>query len=637
MTGAADGRFEPTHVDLVPYREADSACAGVRFISPPAGTDTKELKANEWRNMESGGLAACINDLIARETSVYDRSRKTWRKLRFKDIAILFRATTGLELLENALRAHHVPYQVAGGKHYYARLEFQDLLCVLQAVENPCDGLNVCGALRSPFFGHADEDLLRHHAAGGRFNYLEAMPAASAALADAFQTLAQLHAMRNAAPLGVVMNELFAQTQALQIYAMKPHGEQRVANLLKVIEMGRALEKTETLSFGAFTRWLVEMENAQQREGESLMAEADENFVQLMTFHKAKGLEYPVIFLADLGAQSHKKKPFVFDHTTKSLNLQFGVNLTSTGWEAASADRKIREEYEARRLFYVAMTRARDLLVLPAYWAKSADQGMLAYLNQTYLSTGAGLVDCDPDMRIPTEEYDLGKKTNDDFIGRPEITEKLPPEAGRFQTHRRAWERKLRARANALNTAKKIMTPSGIVTEKADDVFPRDEHDGLTGADIGTLVHRVLEVVDFSNPGDITAVTELQARHLELDLQPAALRTAADLAKAALQLPLLAERATRANVVCKETPFALDDGKTLWEGRVDLLFVEDDGAVIVDYKTDAVSAAGTTARAEHYRPQAELYAQAMNAALDIPVKETYFLFIRPGVAIQMRD
>src|SRR5208283_5313001 len=111
------------------------------------------------------------------------------RPIQYRDIAVLYRASTGLDSLEDALRANDVPYQVSGGRHYYARMEFQDLLSVLKAIGNPFDGLSVVGALRSPFFGHSDEDLLRHFGAGGTFNYLTAVPDGFRELAEAFETL----------------------------------------------------------------------------------------------------------------------------------------------------------------------------------------------------------------------------------------------------------------------------------------------------------------------------------------------------------------------------------------------------------------------------------------------------------------
>jgi len=625
MTGPTAERFEPSHVDLVPYREGGGA--GVRFLAPPEGMDVSDLTVEEWRRKESGCIAACIQDLVSRGAKVYDAREGAWRPMRYRDVAVLFRATTGLGSLEDAFRAHEAPYQVAGGKHYYSRFEFRDLLCVLAAVERPYDGLNVCGALRSPFFGYSDEELIRHHAAGGGFNYLEGAPEECGALAEGFETLAELHAMRNAAPFGAVLTELFERTKALQVYAMKPHGEQRVANLLKVLDMGRAMEQAGPTSFGSLVRWLSEMESAEQREGESPVAEADEDFVQLMTFHKAKGLEYPVVFLAHLGARSRRSDYFALDQKARRLDLKLAKGLESAGWRAALAEKQDREEHEMRRLFYVAMTRARDLLILPVSWGADPEHGLLRYLKDIYPYGEAGESPSEQ-MRIPTESFDIDREAGDKFITRPEPGDSLAEEAKEFLAHRRGWQAALRRRVRALNTGRRIVTPSGLVADASSAV----EREGrASGMDIGTLVHAALERVDFREPGDIGAMVETLARYHGLRLSAPEIRTAAHLTRVALALPLLRERAAGASAVYREVPFALVRGDTLCEGRLDLIFIEDDGAVIVDYKTDAVSASETGRRAEHYRPQAELYARAMQALLDVPVKETCFLFITPGV------
>ena len=630
MTGPVKGRFEPSHVALVPYRHSGGNNAGLRFISPPETMDRSGMKAETWRRKEAGCIAACIQEMVERDVQVYDSDRKAWRPVKYRDMAVIFRATTGLESLEDAMRAHDVPYQVSGGKHYYARQEFQDLLCVLKAVENPCDSLNVVGALRSAFFGHSDEDLLRHFAAGGSFNTLENVPSDCVLLANAFETLRSLHAIRNTSPISFVLTELFVRTQALQIYAMKPHGEQRVANLLKVIEMGRRLADVETASFGSLVRMLAQMEDTGQAEGESPVAEADEDFVQLLTFHKAKGLEYPVIFLANLGSRGSRSDSFVFDRRLHRLDLNLGKGITTAHWEAAIEEKKDREDHEARRLFYVAMTRARDLLVVPAYWWARPGDGLLRYLRAIYPPDAQGGVECDERLRIPTEAFAIDEEAHDHFLVKTVVEDDMPPEATAFWKHRRDWWATLRERAPTLNAGRRIVTASELVGADTHIKKPTASRDEAGGKEIGTLVHDVLEVADFRNPGDLQAPAVALAR--DRDLSPADIRSAVELVERALALPLIAERAAKAQEVYREVPFTVEDGGTLLEGRVDLIFLEDDGAVIVDYKTDRISENGIPARVAHYRPQAELYARAMGKVLDLPVKEVAFLFVQPGVA-----
>ena len=286
MTGPVRDRFEPKHVALEPHRPDEGTQPCVLVALPPKLPAGETLNVDDWRRKESGCIAALIRELHAGKAGGR-------RPVEYSDIAVLYRATTGLDSLEEALRANDVPYQVSGGRYYYARMEFQDLLSVLKAIDNPFDGLSVVGALRSPFFGQSDEDLLRHFGAGGKFNYLAGAPEGCRDLAEAFDALKALHERRRRDPASAVLAHLFESTRALQIYANKPHGEQRVANLLKLQEIARAMAEAEVSSFGALVRWLSEMESSRQAEPESPVAEAEENFVQRHDVSQGEGIGVP--------------------------------------------------------------------------------------------------------------------------------------------------------------------------------------------------------------------------------------------------------------------------------------------------------------------------------------------------------
>ena len=261
MRGPAGDRFEPEHVALVPQRPDEGTEPRVLVPLPPKRLAGQTLKAEEWREKESGCIAAFIAELVRSgrfiragkpaapstmlRAALSNVERAVRRPVEHRDIAVLYRSATGLDALEEALRANDVPYQVSGGRYYYARMEFQDLLSTLKAIDNPFDGLSVVGALRSPFFGQSDEDLLRHFGAGGTFNYLARAPEGCGDLAESFDALRDLHERRRRHPASAVLARLFESTRALLIYANKPHGEQRVANLLKLQEIARAMAEAE--------------------------------------------------------------------------------------------------------------------------------------------------------------------------------------------------------------------------------------------------------------------------------------------------------------------------------------------------------------------------------------------------------
>ena len=141
-----------------------------------------------------------------------------------------------------------------------------------------------------------------------------------------------------------------------------------------------------------------------------------------------------------------------------------------------------------------------------------------------------------------------------------------------------------------------------------------------------------MEIVDFRSPGDLTALAEAEARGLGLTSADA--REAVALVQRALALPLIADRAAKAEQLYREVPFAFMEGDTLYEGYADLVFMEHGNPVIVDYKTDSVTESEAAEQAKLYAPQAEVYMRAISAALGRPVKEFHFLFLRPGVAVR---
>jgi len=597
MTGPVHGRFEPEHVALVPHRESVGEQAGVFCLCPPADLDTGELKGVDWRKKESGCIAAYVRDVVA-------------RGVKYRDIAILYRHTSGLLQLEEALRAHDVPYQVAGGRHYYSRLEFQHLLAVLSAVANPYDAVSVLGALRSPFFGQSDEDILAHFASGGDFNYLHPVPPESRALADAFEVLRKLHELTTTEPPPALLTELFERTQALQIYAMKPHGEQRVANLLKVQDMARALVESGVSSFGGLVRRLAQMESRRQAEEESPVAEADDDCVRLMTFHSAKGLEFPLVILAHLGVKDTRSESHVFDRTNRRFALNFGNSKKTIDWADALEVEKDRQ----------------------------TDGGFLRHLNGRYPPSEDFRADCaNTGARLmATDAFDIDKKRNDDFTLKPKLGDSLPQIARAFWDHRTNWKASLDEQACRLNTAREIATATKELSEMSQGAWqrPPEKVGESDAARFGTLVHRVLEAAEFSAKADvIQRLAEAIARNQGLSPNDAA--TAARIVLRTLEHPLLKQRAVAASEAYTEVPFTVNYGSALLEGTVDLVFIEDDGAVIVDYKTNNVSPEEASAEAERYRPQAELYARAMQIALGMPVKETIFFFARAGVAVSI--
>jgi ATP-dependent helicase/nuclease subunit A len=176
--------------------------------------------------------------------------------------------------------------------------------------------------LRSPFFGVSDEDIFLHHARGGKLNYLE--PPADSPLDAPFSLLKRLHETRNDSTPEHILRELYKETRAPVVFLLKPGGEQRVHNLLKIGDNARALADRGVSTFRAFVRWLDEREEEEADEAEAATVEAGDDFVRILTVHKAKGLEFPVVFLADLASIKSDREPFIADRRGADIAIQLG-------------------------------------------------------------------------------------------------------------------------------------------------------------------------------------------------------------------------------------------------------------------------------------------------------------------------
>ncbi len=640
MTGPVAERYEPEHVELKPHR-TDGPTHPVLLLCPPATLNVSEFNAAQWRQAEAGCIAAAIREFVESGHPLPD-GKGGARPARYGDVAVLYRTTTGLEELEQALRAHGVPYAVTGGRHYFTRQEFQDLLTTLRAIDDPYDAISVVGALRSPFFGHSDEDLLAHVIAGGRFDYRVEPPPddvglrqclAPASLGPAFATLRRLHELRRSAAPVQVLAELFEATEAAAIYALKPYGAQRVANLLKVQEMARALAQARRGTFGGLVEWLRTRAEAEAAEDEGLFQEeGEEEFVRLTTFHKAKGLEFPVVFLANLGYKEMSKETALVERVGGRLHLNLGSEAKTLGWAEALEAEKERQSHEEDRLLYVAMTRARDRLFLPLFWWAQRDAGFLGRLRSRYeVAEGGAAAQTAGAEPAETERLQLDRPYSDEPAHRPKPQEPLPPAAREALAERRAWQESLDARVARLNLRPGTLSASGLMGQLRTP--PEDEAASIRRKDFGSLVHRLLELVNLNGMAGVARLASLEAARLGLGEAEAA--EAAQLAARAWESPVL-RRARASGGAQPEAPFTAQTAQGMLEGCVDLVFIENDEAVIVDYKTNRIEADAARAEAEKYRPQAQVYASAMAAALGVPVKEVVFLFVRPGVEASLK-
>ncbi len=267
-----------------------------------------------------------------------------------------------------ALEARGIQHLLVGGRSFHNRGEIETLRAALAAIEWPDDELSVFATLRGTLFAIGDEELLeyRHQfRAFHPFRIPKDAPASCAPIVEALSLLQKLHRSRNHVPVATTISTLLEATRVHVRFALEHGGEQVLANVLHVAELARRYEADGGISFRGFIEELrAQAEDGQA--GEAPILEEGSDGVRMMTVHKAKGLEFPVVILADITA---KLRP-----ASASRYLDSGQGTCAIRIAGCSPfdliqhepEELARDEAEGVRLAYVAATRARDLLVVPA-------------------------------------------------------------------------------------------------------------------------------------------------------------------------------------------------------------------------------------------------------------------------------
>ena len=319
-----------------------------------------------------------------------------------RHIAVLFRrfVSFGEDVTRpyvDAIEARGVPHLLVGGKAFHGREEVETIRAALAAIEWPDDELSVFATLKGSLFAIDDEHLLEFRHRFGTFHpfrvakelggnsgqdlALTGEPTAHLTpIADALRLLQQLHRGRNYRPVADTIGRLLAATRAHVGFILRPAGEQALANVLHVAELARQYEAIGGISFRGF---IDELRTAAASEAaEAPILEEGSDGVRLMTVHKAKGLEFPVVILADMTCNMSRKDASRYLDASRGL-----CAMKIGGWaphelHRHEAEEVARDQAEGVRLAYVAATRARDLLVIPALGDDAWDGGWFAPLNR---------------------------------------------------------------------------------------------------------------------------------------------------------------------------------------------------------------------------------------------------------------
>ncbi len=350
---------------------------------------TEGVYRRDYVALEAEALAARIERLVEDQelhlTAQTDPRRGD--PVAYRDIAVLFRALTDIQKYEEAFARRGLPcFVVGGGRGYYARPEIRDLVNVLTVLDTPMNDVALAATLRSPFVG-ADMDTLtrltrlahtaepeRNGAAGGKsegalYPALYRLhedpsfpPNEVAKLKKIVEILDRLREQEDRLPVGHLLERLISQTLYDARLLCRPNGRRRLANVRKLLQMANT---DWTMGIREFIYRLHDMERLTAREGDAPTEEEAADVVKFLTIHSAKGLEFPVVVLADLSRNLvvQERGLFVCDPQTLAIGTKIGGE-PNLAYRALAQQREEADRKEYDRLLYVAMTRAREHLIL---------------------------------------------------------------------------------------------------------------------------------------------------------------------------------------------------------------------------------------------------------------------------------
>jgi ATP-dependent helicase/nuclease subunit A len=442
-------------------------------------------------------------------------------------------------------------------------------------------------------------------------------------MAFALGLLGELHDERLRVSVPGLLERLYDRTRVLAALTGTRRGEARIANLEKVAALARQSAELGALTLRGFARLLAARMNESAEEPDlPATRPGDPDTVRILSIHKAKGLEAPIVVLYDLDAKLRTQSDVIALWDRAQVAVGFRAGCRPPGWNDLAERDAARARAEGRRLLYVACTRARDWLVIP----RPPRDALIGDFWKDLLPFLEG---APPDEVVVVDADTLPHATAARETVNPR--ELAAAEGGDAAAARWEAQRAVLLEAGGYRPFVPIAAVKAALRDAPSEGVAAASP---AGRHFGSLVHRVLEWTSFEDatPQSVQAMADALAPSFGLDAEAG--RRAGEAAWSAIGLPVMA-RARRATRLWRELPLCFPDGADLIEGVIDLVFEEAGGLVIVDYNTDRIAPEQAVAQAAHHAPQLQLYGRGLAQAWGLPVVERLVLFTSIGQSVRV--
>ena len=657
------------------------------------------------REMEAKLIAARMKELINPETGlkIWEKKEKRYRTACYGDMVILLRSLSGFaEDFVNILMNEGIPAYAERRTGYFTAIEVETVLCFLSIIDNPMQDIPLAAVLKSPIVGATDEELARLMAVfkrtakkgqdrgiyGAWMYYLENCPEDEREgelyrkLAAFSDELAEYRRIAGYLSIHELLYIIYENTRYYDYIAAMPAGEARQANLDMLVEKASAYEKTSYSGLFHFIRYIENLKKYDTDFGEAALA-GDENTVRILSIHKSKGLEFPVVFLAGMGKKFNKQDLYgkiLIDPdlgiATDYLDLELRVKTPTLKKNVLRRRLELEALGEELRVLYVAMTRAKEKLIMTGtdrYLDKKLERfsdikrtaGQIPF---TILSTADSFLDwllmsLSGKLSESALLSDAGAETGlmtvrsysvADLVGveiEHQAEKKLSKEELLNFDCARIYDEAYAAGISAafayryphtadigLHTklsVSELKKQGQLIDEEESTFLPTipaflleesGKKDQGGGAFRGTAYHRALELLNF--PGmktisDVEMALDTFRREKYMDEESLSLLDAGILwnflssplgrrmSAAQAKGLLYKEQQFVIGIPAREMEVCSSDELVLIQGIIDAYMEEEDGLVLIDYKTDHVVRGRESLLTERYGIQLEYYKRAL--------------------------
>lgn len=617
------------------------------------------LTGGNDREAEARMVARRIAQLVRNDNFKYG-------DIKYRDIVILFRASTSMQLYQQALQEMAIPYYTASGGGFYRRPEVVDQLNLLRLVEQRYHGVALLGLLNSPYVSLSAESLLWLSEGRelleqfyGQEEFSVHIPGTERFRLEGFRKLLlYLQQNREYLNIAAIIRTALQNSNYREVLWSMPHAGQRLANLDKLLEKADEFTGKGFNDLRRFLEFIEKLEEVEVVEGEAQTQAETGDAVRLMTIHRAKGLEFPVVILPDLDRQfpinSQGRLAF---HKSAGLGLSIrlgdGESAPSSLWERIKELDKREELAELKRVLYVALTRAKQQLIMAGSGCnrskgksiETANNWMKWFELMIPLDTNEPILDYQGNKIRITREIASEEVQAADGIFLAETIEKLPENVmpGNGSRQETAATSILAGKLTKSYKVTELLVYKGCprryfwqyslglnnvnMSGKTNDEQEEGASDSL-GARIGSFLHQVFQAGGTEWPEALWQQTFLGLT------APESMRLKADLTRMWQNF--------RNSVFTEdngeswdEVPFILklDNFKKV-EGRFDRLIRSRDGKLIlVDYKSHRIPSSEVAANAKPYFWQLQLYAMAIRALWGCLPDEALLYFLYPNQTV----